>query len=142
MRVRRTQGLKTWLCMIELIDAFSHVRDKHYARLVSNFIHHLVDSCPAPMAIALVSYALKTGKLDGRRLMRDCRPAWQRFSEMAAPVLSELGKKSLSARLNRQSKHYGARIVHCKAQLDALASLVTEALAARNTPAVYALSLL
>jgi hypothetical protein len=73
LRIRRLNGLKSGLLMIELIRSEqANVDAQDIAHYFDNFIHWSLETLPVEMTLALVAYAIRDRNLQFKKYLKDC----------------------------------------------------------------------
>jgi hypothetical protein len=108
MRIRRLNGLKSGLLMIELIRSEqSNVEAQELAQYFDNFIAWSRETLPIEMTLALVAYAIKDRHLQFKKYLKDC-PNWIYLVQNYGAVILASDDDAPKSPIWRKMKKYQA----------------------------------
>lgn len=108
LRIRRLNGLKSGLLMIELIRSEqSNVDAQELAHYFDNFISWSRETLPIEMTLALVAYAIKDRHLQFKKYLKDC-PNWIYLAENYGHVILASDDDAPKSPIWRKMKKYQA----------------------------------
>lgn len=108
MRIRRLNGLKSGLLMIELIRTEqSNVDAQELAHYFDNFIHWSRETLPIEMTLALVAYAIKDRHLQFKKYLKEC-PNWLYLAQNYGSIILASDDDAPKSPIWRKMKKYQA----------------------------------
>jgi hypothetical protein len=107
LRIRRLNGLKSALLMIELIRSEQQVVDaQELAHYFDNFIHWSLDNLPEAMVLALVKYAIQDRRLHFKKYLNQT-DGWKYITKKFGPmILASTDDESKSPVWRKMTKYH------------------------------------